>query len=170
MLESIQNAALEVDYEKLELSFRHTNVGPELPRFLERRVEGMMMLPTTTLASDNAGVLLCGTQPFGSCWGGSTRLGIDMALRPDDTGRMAMMRLYQKGRRQIACAGPSSDFFSQARLSGVIDATHKLRISKSMVSDVSHIRELYHIAEWCGGGGAMPTRMFCPAKHVSVLL
>lgn len=149
MVAAIQNAALAADFGLLILSFGRAGRGPDISRlleyFLQRQVEGMIILPPTPPLPAAVWSPLRDTRTVWVGPGGSPDFGVDAALRPEDAGRIALDHLAKKGLRRLAYAGPADDFFSQRRLEGVLAASKKRRFPHPLV---------WHVPDSIEGGRA----------------
>jgi LacI family transcriptional regulator len=130
LLEAIQNEAVTAHYGLLILSYIRMGEGREirhlLEYFLQRRVEGMMVLPPTPPLPAKTWEPLRSTPTVWLGVGGSRRIGTSLALQPAEAGRIAAERLVTQGCRRLAYGGPAADFFSQHRWDGVAKAAARL--------------------------------------------
>jgi LacI family transcriptional regulator len=136
LLEAIQNEAVAADYGLLILSYVRIGEGREirhlLEYFLQRRVEGMMVLPPTPPLPAETWEPLRSTPTVWLGVGGSRRIGTSLALQPSEAGRIAAERLVAQGCRRLAYGGPAADFFSQHRWEGVAKAAARLNAKRPL--------------------------------------
>lgn len=158
MVEEIQNAALAADFGLLILSFGRTgrpDINRLLEYFLQRRVDGMIILPPTPPLPYAVWEPLRNTRTVWMRQGGSPSFGVDAALRPEDAGRIVLEELRGRGLTRLAYAGPADDFFSQRRLAGVLAASRKLGLPDPLV---------WPVADSIEGGGAAAERWLALPK------
>lgn len=140
LLEAIQNEAVAADYGLLILSFVRIGEGPEIRRlldyFLQRRVEGMMVLPPTPPLPAETWEVLRGTPTVWLGVGGARTIGTSLALQPAEAGRIAVERLVAQGCLSLAYGGPADDFFSQHRWEGVAKAAARLKVKEPLTWSV----------------------------------
>lgn len=145
LLEAIQNEAVAADYGLLILSFVRIGEVPEIRRlldyFLQRRVEGMMVLPPAPPLPAETWEPLRLTPTVWLGVGGSPGIGTSLALQPAEAGRIAAERLVAQGCVRLAYGGPADDFFSQHRWEGVAKAAAKLKVKEPLTWSVpNHVQ------------------------------
>ena len=140
LLEAIQNETVAADYGLLILSYVRIGDGPEIRRlldyFLQRRVEGMMVLPPTPPLPVKTWESLRATPTVWLGVGGGRTMGTSLALQPAEAGRIAVERLVAQGCLRLAYGGPADDFFSQQRWEGVAKAAGRLKVNEPLTWSV----------------------------------